>query len=67
MELIIPQWWIVFVPIIVFEIVWKLIALWKAARNNDLVWFVCLSVIGTVGILPIIYILMQKNKTEIQL
>jgi hypothetical protein len=46
-----------------WEIVWKLIALWRAGRNNHLGWFVCIALINTAGILPIIYLLMQrKNK-----
>lgn len=55
-----------FLPIlailILWEAVWKIIALWKAARNNQLAWFICIAVINTVGILPIIYILMQMKK-----
>ena len=37
--------------------VWKLIALWKSARHNQLAWFVCLAIFNTAGILPILYIL----------
>ena len=50
----------------VWEIVWKAIALWKAARNNHLGWFVCIAVINSAGILPIIYILMQKKMKNIE-
>jgi hypothetical protein len=46
----------------IWEIVWKLIALWKAGRNNHLAWFICLALINTAGILPIVYILMHKKK-----
>ena len=48
--------------LVLWDAVWKLIALWKAARNNHLGWFVCIAILNTVGILPIIYILMHKNK-----
>jgi hypothetical protein len=40
----------------------KLIALWKAARNNHLAWFVCLAIFNTIGLLPIIYLVMNKQK-----
>jgi hypothetical protein len=53
--------------IIVFAIwdaVWKLIAMWKAARNNHLAWFICIFIFNTIGILPIIYILINKNKPD---
>jgi sorbitol-specific phosphotransferase system component IIC len=52
----------ILVILILWEAVWKIIALWKAARNNQLAWFICIAVINTVGILPIIYILMQMKK-----
>jgi hypothetical protein len=46
-----------------WEAVWKLISLWKSARNNQLAWFICLAIFNTVGILPIVYLLwFQKKK-----
>jgi len=39
-----------------WETVWKLIALWKAARKGSLAWFIVLAILNTVGILPILYI-----------
>ncbi|MDP2059332.1 MAG: DUF5652 family protein [Flavobacteriaceae bacterium] len=45
-----------------WEAIWKLIALWKSARNKHLIWFVCIAIFNTVGILPIIYILSHKNE-----
>ena len=58
--------WLLPVIMILFiwDGIWKLIALWKAARNNHLAWFICLAIFNTVGILPIIYILMNKKKEE---
>ena len=45
----------------IWDCVWKLIALWKSARNDQLVWFVCLAIFNTAGILPIMYLwLFQK-------
>jgi hypothetical protein len=56
--------WLIPVIIIavIWEMIWKLIAFWKAARNNHLAWFICIAVFNTVGILPIIYILMYRKK-----
>ena len=48
--------------LVVWETVWKGFALWKAARNNHVAWFVCIIVFSTVGILPIIYILLNRDK-----
>ena len=54
----------VVVLLAIWDGVWKLIALWKSARNNQLAWFICLAIFNTVGILPILYILcFQKTET----
>jgi sorbitol-specific phosphotransferase system component IIC len=56
------------IPIIVlcsiWDTVWKLIGMWRAGRNNDLAWFICIAIFNTMGILPIIYILLDNNKSE---
>ena len=54
-----PNWILLslVIPVlIVWELVWKGIALWKAGRNAHLAWFICLLIFNTLGILPIIYI-----------
>lgn len=49
--------------ILIWSLAWKGTALWKASRNNQNIWFICLFIINTVGILEIIYILFfQRNK-----
>ena len=48
----------------VWEMVWKGFALWKAARNNELGWFVILLAINSAGILPIFYIALSKDRTQ---
>jgi len=48
----------------IWEGVWKLIALWKSARNNHMAWFICIAIINTMGILPIIYILLNKKQLK---
>jgi hypothetical protein len=56
------------IPIIIilaiWDTVWKLIAMWRAARNNHLAWFICIFIFNTLGILPIIYILIYKKEPE---
>jgi len=47
-----------------WDCVWKFIGLWKSARNNHLAWFICIAIFNTIGILPIIYILTHRTKTE---
>jgi hypothetical protein len=52
---------VVLVLVAIWDGVWKLIALWKSARNNQLAWFVCLAIFNTAGILPILYILLFQR------
>jgi hypothetical protein len=53
----------VVVLLAIWDGVWKLIAMWKSARNNQLAWFICLAIFNTAGILPILYILLFQNTT----
>ena len=48
----------------VWSIIWKGIALWKAARNGSKIWYVVLLIANTVGILEIIYIFFFSKKKE---
>jgi len=50
----IPIWALIIV--IVWSLIWKGLALWKAARKNSVIWFVILLVVNTMGILEILYI-----------
>ncbi len=60
------------VAIIIWEGVWKLVAMWKSAKNNSTAWFIILAIVNTVGILPILYIFIfsrccksqKKNKKK---
>ena len=55
---------IAIILLVIWDGVWKLIALWKSARHNQLAWFICVAIFNTVGILPILYILcFQKAET----
>ncbi len=45
------------IPLAVAQgVVWKGIAMWRAARNGHTAWYVALLVVNSAGILPIIYI-----------
>ncbi|MEM4263743.1 MAG: DUF5652 family protein [Candidatus Woesearchaeota archaeon] len=52
------------IPLMVWSIIWKGIALWKCGRNNQLAWFIVLLVLNTAGILEIIYILFFQKKPK---
>ncbi len=47
---------IIIIVISIWSLVWKGFALWKAAKNDDKVWYVVLLILNTIGILEILYI-----------
>ena len=53
-----------FIVLIIWSVIWKGMALWKAARQGDKYWFIALLVINTVGILEILYIYIFSKKKE---
>ncbi len=50
------------VLIVLWDVVWKGFALWKAGRNNDKVWFICLMIFNTIGVLPLLYLFVFSKK-----
>jgi len=54
-EFILENQWILWL-IILWTLPWKAVALWKASRNSQKVWFVALLVFNTLAILEITYI-----------
>lgn len=59
---IIPLW--IIILIVLWDAIWKLIALWKAARNNHHIWFILIGIINSVGILPLVYILLYNRRIK---
>jgi hypothetical protein len=47
--------WLVLL-LVLWTLPWKAVALWKAAKNNQKIWFVILLIANTLAILEIIYI-----------
>lgn len=50
--------------LIIWSIVWKGMALWRAARLGSSAWFVILLIINTFGILEIIYLYVITKPTK---
>lgn len=48
----------------IWEAIWKGIALWYAGRNNHKGWFIAIFILNTLGILPIIYLLWFRCKSQ---
>ena len=49
-----------------WALAWKGVAMWRAARRRDVVWFVALLFINTLGILEIIYIVFFSKRANNQ-
>jgi len=60
---VISNLWVL-VPLLIWTLAWKGVALWKAARRNEKIWFVALLILNTLGILEIIYIFFVAKKKE---
>ncbi|MFA0822043.1 MAG: DUF5652 family protein [Methanomethylovorans sp.] len=61
-----PVFMSLFLVIILWDLMWKGIGLWKAARNEDKYWFIAILIINSLGIVPILYIyVFQKGKKGI--
>lgn len=52
------------VAVALWELLWKGIALWKAARLHDTAWYVVMLLVNSLGIIPIIYILTHRQQTN---
>lgn len=58
--------------ILIWSLIWKGFALWKAARKEQKVWFVVLLIVNTIGILEVLYIYVfskmkcPKNRKKIK-
>lgn len=51
--------------IVIWDLIWKGFALWQAAQKKQNGWFIALIIINSVGILPIIYLLINReSKTQ---
>lgn len=54
--------------LVIWSLLWKGPALWKAAHQNDKLWFIGLLVINTAGLLEILYLFFfsQKQKDSVE-
>ena len=52
----------VFVTLILVDLLLRGLALYKSARLKQKVWFIVLIIVNTIGILPAIYLLLNKKK-----
>ncbi len=51
-----PVWTLILLLVVLWTLPWKGVALWRAARNSNRIWFIVLLIVNTLAILDIIYI-----------
>lgn len=59
-----PAFSLAIILIALWTIPWKGVALWKAARNKQLVWFIVMLIFNTLAILEITYIFFFQKKIK---
>ena len=59
-----PSYGLLFLALMIWSLLWKGIALWKAARHNQRNWFVVMLVLNTLGVVEIIYLFYFQAKGE---
>jgi methionyl-tRNA synthetase len=53
--------WIV-LALLAWSLIWKGLALWRAARQADKPWFIALLILNTLGLLEIFYLLVFSRR-----
>jgi hypothetical protein len=51
---------------IAWSMIWKGLALWKSAQLGQKYWFVAIFVVGTLGILEIIYLFFVAKRYKVE-
>lgn len=48
----------------IFGVILKGLSLWRAGRRGQKWWFISILIVNSLGILPLIYLFIHRNKTE---
>jgi len=48
--------------LILFDIILRGLSLWYSARKGQKIWFIALLIVNSLGILPIIYLILNRTK-----
>ncbi len=60
----VQQHWIELGLLLVWSILWKGWALWRAARQEDKAWFIVILILNTVGVLEMFYIFVFSKRHQ---
>lgn len=61
-----PRLGLFLIILTIWTLVWKIYAVWTAARNNHKKWFVVLLILNTAGILEIFYVFKIAKKSWVE-
>lgn len=50
------------IPFVILDLILRGFALWKSARKDQNVWFIALLVVNSMGILPLIYLVLNRDQ-----
>lgn len=53
---ILPVFGLGIIVLLAWSLVWKGLALWRAAKRGEKIWFIVFLIVNTAGILEIIYL-----------
>ena len=53
-----------FLVLIIWSLIWKGLALWRAAKRNDKAWYVIMLLVNLAGLIEIIYLLTTNPKKD---
>lgn len=56
------QW--ILLLVILWTLPWKGVALWKAVKNSQKIWFIALLVFNTLAVLEILYIFVFSKRKQ---
>lgn len=62
---LIERYYRLIVPLAVWSITWKSLALWRAARRGEKGWFIAFMVVNTVGVIEILYLCVFAKKNGV--
>ena len=57
------NFWII-LAVAVWELIWKGMGLWQAAKDDEKYWFAAILFINTAGLLPIGYLLYKYSQNK---
>ena len=52
----------IIIPFSIFDLILRGFALWRSAKKDQNIWFIVLLFVNSLGIIPIIYLILNQNQ-----